>query len=101
MHEIDAMLTELTPKLAALAPGITAPQVRAVLEPAALDARMLRPFAHACKIASPLSLPGWTVAVARDAVDDFLENGAALFDAEFAPPPQNQTPTAGPVAAAS
>ncbi len=77
MRTVDADLADLCPKL----PGLkSVAEVRAILEPALLSARFVKPFARAARVESESSLSGWMVETIKDAVDDYIENGAAEFD---------------------
>jgi hypothetical protein len=78
MRSVDADLADLCPKLTGLAQVNDA---RAVLEPALLSARFLKPFVRASRISSPAAVPGWMVAIVQDAVDDYIEDGAREFEA--------------------
>lgn len=56
-------------------------QVRAVREPRLLADRFVKPFARAARIESDSALSPWMVETVKDAVDDFIENGAKEFEA--------------------
>jgi hypothetical protein len=86
MRDIDLMLADIVPRLAGLAPTLTHEIVRHAVEPALLEARLLRPFIQATKLSSRSSLPPWAIEVVRDTIDDYIEKGAEHFDAELNPP---------------
>jgi hypothetical protein len=78
---IDAELADLCPKL----PGLkSVAQARAILEPVLLSVRFVKPFARAARVESESSLAPWIVETIADAVDDFIEEGAAAFKEEIA-----------------
>lgn len=80
MRAVDASLNDLSPRLVSL----TFPEeVRAVLEPSLLNNRFLIPFVLATKVESGVSLPEWALDCVRDAVDDYIEHGAASFEKLF------------------
>lgn len=81
LRSTDQHLDALSGKLKALAPGLEAVAVRAVLEPELLSDRFLVPMAQAAKMQNGVSLPDWLVAKMRESCGDFLENGEKEFDA--------------------
>ena len=62
-------------------------EVRAILEPELLAARVLAPLTRASQVASPAALPRWCVEAIRASLAATLENGAAEFDLLHATPP--------------
>ena len=61
-------------------------EARAVLEPELLSMRFIAAYARAAQVASRSALPAWALDKLRDTVDDFIEHGAAHFDAELGLP---------------
>lgn len=95
MRAIDADLADLCPRLTGLA---YVEEVRAILEPALLSNRFVKPFARAARVDSESSLAPWMVETLRDAVDDYIEKGSSAFDAATAPAPSG--PAVAPTPAA-
>jgi hypothetical protein len=65
---------------AALAPGVTHEMARKAIEPGLIEARSLSPFVLATRVSGGSALPEWAVAVVKDTVDDYVEDGAKLFE---------------------
>lgn len=57
-------------------------EARRITEPILLSARFLKPFAKAARVDGESELAPWIVAEMREAVDDYLENGAEKFQEE-------------------
>ena len=55
-------------------------EVQQVLDPYLLQRRLLIPFGKAASTSGPLRLPSWCVEILRDSVDDYIQNGADLFN---------------------
>ena len=85
MRGVDTMLADMVPRITGLNPAIDHAAARFAVEPALLEARMLRPYVMATKVPSKVALPAWLVAAVKDVVDDYLEGGAELFESEFSP----------------
>lgn len=77
MRGADDILAECCPRSLDLK---TVPQARAIWEPAILSQRFVKPFAKASRVESESSLSPWMVETMKDAVDDFIENGAKEFE---------------------
>jgi hypothetical protein len=80
MRCVDLMLEDMVPKVASLAPTLTHEIARKAIEPGLIKARSLAPFVLATKVTGGTQLPDWAVAVVKDTVDDYVQNGAARFE---------------------
>ncbi len=82
MRGTDVALDALSRKLVNLA---FPKDARAVLEPELLSIRFVQAYSQAVRTPAGNALPAWVRDAVRDAVDDFIENGAALHDAAKSP----------------
>lgn len=99
----DDLLADICPRLAAASSSgpLYREEVRAIVEPATLAARVLTPFERASRITAGHCLPAWLVAAMREAASATLDDGAALFAALSAaplPPPPSAPPPPAPPA---
>ena len=97
LRACDDFLAVVTKRIAdATGSGPLFPEeVRALIEPELLAARVLAPLTRAAQVASPAALPRWCVDAIRAGVGAVLENGAAEFELLYAtPPPAPPAPTA-------
>lgn len=78
MRGNDAVIAELCPKMVAGFKSVS--DARDALEPLVLSERFVKPFAKAARVVSESSLSGWMVETIKDAIDDYIEDGAAEFD---------------------
>lgn len=77
MRGVDGVLAEVCPKM----PGVkSVNDGRNLLEPVLLSERFVKPFAKAARVESESALSGWMVETVKDAVDDYIENGAKEFE---------------------
>lgn len=98
MRGVDDLLANTTKRIAAsTGTGPLFPEeVRAIIEPELLAARVLAPLTRATQITAGATLPRWFIEAMRASLAATLENGAAEFDALYSTPIHNPLPPAAP-----